>query len=469
MNFFQRLTMAARVAFPGRKAASIFAWPSWREGQPQWHLIDYKTYVAEGFNLNTLVYSAIMYKVRAMTAAPLRAYEGDPDSPQPLPADNELAQVVNRPNPYQSQTSFHSLNVVYLNVAGNAYVWFDRGNQAEGIPEAMYSLRPDRVFIVPGRSESGSSTIAGYVYVPEGAAIFAQKTSIERREMLNDGRASPILPANLMHIKLPNAGDPLEGLGYGLSPISPGARVIDVDNSVTHFLQLFFRNGVMLPGVFKTNQKLNPQVLARVKAQWKRMYGGYENWAEEVGVLEAGTEYQRVGLSFEEMGFEILDDRDESRILGPFGVPPILIGTRIGLGRSTYANYKTAREAFWDDTMVPETHLFGTDYAYYLAQPDEGWFVRYDFSKVPAFQERRIAVQGQHHDAFIAGAITRNEYRRVLGLTDIQDGNVYVITPQMIEIPVIPASLTDTDAGQIDAEGDTRKVLPWIKKKARAL
>ena len=61
----------------------------------------------------------------------------------------------------------------------------------------------------------------------------------------------------------------------------------------------------------------------------------------------------------------------------------------------------------------------------------------------------------------------------MLGLSDIQDGNVYVITPQMIEIPVIPA-LTDgnqeTDDGQIDAEGDTRKVLPWgpVKKKATA-
>ena len=68
-------------------------WPAWREGVPLWQIIDYQGYVNEGFNLNSLIYSAIMYKVRAMTAAPLRAWTGDVDTPTRLPADNPLLNI----------------------------------------------------------------------------------------------------------------------------------------------------------------------------------------------------------------------------------------------------------------------------------------------------------------------------------------------------------------------------------------
>lgn len=458
------------------KAATIFMWPTWREGVPLWHVIDYSGYVNEGFNLNSLIYSAIMYKVRAMTAAPLRAWTGDVDTPERLPADNPLQQLVARPNPHQSQTEMHGQNVVYLNVAGNAYIWIDRGDRedrytssaGEGLPTAMYSLRPDRVFIVPGKIE-GISTIVGYMYVPEGRSAYLRMSTVDRRKAEDDGRAFPIRREDIMHVKLPNPLDPLEGMGYGLSPLSAAARNTDVDNSVTHFLQLFFRQGVMLPGVLSTDTRLDDKTLARIKRQWKEMYGGYQQWAEEIGVLEAGTEYQRIGLTFQEMGFETLDDRNESRIMGPFGVAPILTGTRLGLNRSTYANYKEARQAFWEDTMVPETLLFETDFRYYLSVPDQEWFVGYDYSRVPAFQEIRNQQRAQFAQAWETGAATRNEYRRKLNLSPVEDGDVYRTQPTTIFIPMsmAPQAAGDsvTDEGSPEAEDDTRKALRSLEKK----
>ena len=455
-------------------------WPAWREGVPLWQIIDYAGYVNEGFNLNSLIYSAIMYKVRAMTAAPLRAWTGDVDTPERLPADNPLQQLVARPNPHQSWVEMHGQNVVYLNIAGNVYIWMDRGERddqftssaGEGLPTAMYSLRPDRVFIVPGRKD-GIATVLGYVYVPEGKSAFLRMNFDERARAMQDGRAVPIRREDIMHVKLPNPMDPLEGMGYGLSPLSAAARNTDVDNSVTHFLQLFFKQGVVLPGVLSTDARLDEKTLARIKRQWADMYGGYQQWASQVGVLEAGTEYQRIGLTFEEMGFETLDERNESRILGPFGVPPILTGTRLGLNRATYANYKEARQAFWEDTMVPETELFQTDLRYYLSIPDQEWFVGFDLSRVPAFQEIRNQQQVQFASGWEMGAITRNEYRRKLNLTPVDDGDVYRVQPTTIFIPMsaTPEMAGDavTEEGSPEVEDDTRKrrILQLVKKKAR--
>lgn len=338
------------------------AWPAWRDGKPEWQIVDLQSYVNEGFNLNSLIYSAIMYKARAARAAPLRAYTGNMDKPTPVPPNDPLALLLARPNQYQSGPEFHSLAQVYLNLAGNCYVYLDK-TRGKGVT-AMYLLRPDRMFIVPE-----GNGIKGYLYAPEG------------KSALNG--AIPFLPESVIHIKLPNPGDPLEGLGYGLSPISPLAKSADVDNRVTEFLNDFFKRGAMVNVALKFKMPLDDIQIARIRERWHEVYGGSNNWTE-VGIFDEDGEAQRLGMDFEEMGFETIDERNESRILGPFGVPPILIGTRTGLMRSTYSNYEEARKAFWEDTFVPELNLMEAEYQHALNRTDI--FVQFDYSEVPALQ-----------------------------------------------------------------------------------
>jgi HK97 family phage portal protein len=207
-------------------------WAPWRQLMPQWHLIDLQSYVNEGFAMNSLVYSAIMYKARTMMTAPLRAYKGDPDYPTRLSPKHSLSKLVARPNEHQSGTEFHALNVVYLNVAGNVYIYKDRKHRE------LQALRPDRVFIVP-TGNTVPAKLSHYLYVPEGKSPH-QDSSAE---------TFPILPEDMIHIKLPNPLDPLEGMGYGMSPMSACARDITIDNMVTDFLNTFFQKGTMLTGI----------------------------------------------------------------------------------------------------------------------------------------------------------------------------------------------------------------------------
>lgn len=340
-------------------------WPEWVNGNPQWRMVDVKAYIGEGFNQNSLIYSSVMWKAKNMTQAPLRAYEGDHENPSLLPVKHPLAQLLARPNEFQTQRQFMTLNEVFLNLTGNTYVLMDRPSP-NAPPTALYPLNPDNMRIIPidGRE-------IGYVFVPDGKAI-------------EDGL--PIVASDMIHVKLPNPLDTLQGQGYGLSPISSLARSADADNRVTGYMYSLFKRGLMMGGILQFKTPVSDNVAARTRKRWQEQYGGSDKWADNIGILDNGAEYQRIAPTFDELGFGPIDERNETRIMAPFGVAPILIGSRIGLMRSTYSNYEQARRATWEDTLIYEIGLFSEDFEYHLS-PDDGTFVQTDLSKVPALQQ----------------------------------------------------------------------------------
>ena len=391
-----------------------FIWPSWYNNQPQWQLINYEAYANEGYNANAVIYSAIMYKVRSITIAPLKAYAGTKEEPELLDADHPLQKLCSRPNRFQSWSEFQALATVYFNLSGNNYTVLERdGDQVVG----MYHLRPDRVFIIPTADKEHP---IGFWYVPEAQSWV-------------DG--IPYVPQDVIHFKLPNPMDPLDGLGYGISPLSPAAHSGDVDNDLTKFFRLFFKGGAMPPGVLSYDVPMMDDDVSRARERWMEIYGGYENW-KDVAVLDQGGTYEKVGFTFQEMDVSAIDARNESRIVAPFGVPLNLIESRPTLVQSTYNNKREDRTMFWEDTMTPELLWFETDYQYYL-QGSGGEFVQFDLSKVPALTMTQTERVDKFHAAHNANAVTTDEYRAELGL-DPMDGD----------------EITTTD----DIEGDNQQV-----------
>jgi len=356
--------------FVKRLPQRLFLWPDLTDQNiyQQWYSADYETFAREGFGLNSLIYSAIMYKVRAQSMAPLRAYTGDIQNPEPLPEDHPLSRLVKRPNPQMSWAEFQGYCTVSLNLDGNAFIAVRR-DENTNTPTELLPLRPDRVRILPSKRRE----LLGFAYIPEGQT--AQDNAV------------PILPEDMIHVKLPNPMDRFEGWGRGMSPLSCIAYSADVDNAVTKFVKIFFERGAMVRSILKVDSSLDRDTIEAIKERWREQYGGYENWAD-VGVLDQGVEHERLGLTFEEMGFLSVDERNEARVLGPFGVPGILVGSRLGLMRSTYSNYETARRSFWEDTFKPELGLFEDEYSYFLRMDrDPSAFVAFDFSEVPALQQ----------------------------------------------------------------------------------
>lgn len=348
------------VAMDFMTKAFSYRWPLWREGQVQWQAVDLRAYMEEGFSGNAIIYETVQYKAKASLSAPLRAYTGSLDAPVLAPPEHPLSKLVSRPNPYQDAESFRVLLEIYLNLTGNAYILLDRPSR-NADPEGLYLLRPDRMFIVPGQG-----TIRGFKYKPEGESIRG---------------AQAFLPQDIIHIKLPNPADTLEGMGYGLSPITPIAKTVDVDNALGEFLKLWIDGAPQFPFVVTYDTALDSDAPAEIRAKYKEIHGGHENWNDFL-ILDQGAAIQKIGYNFEEMGFQTIDDRNEPRMTGVFGVSPVLIASRIGLNNSAYANIETYKRTFWTDTMVPELRLMEGPLRYHLASQD-GAFVAFDLTGIP--------------------------------------------------------------------------------------
>lgn len=399
-QIFQKGFPGGPIRLPSSKKAAPYVWPVMRNGELEWTMMDFESYAEEGFQTNTLIYMAIMYKVRAYAQTHVCAYQGDPDNPTKAPPTHDLSRLLARPNQEMSWVQFQSTNLVYLNLSGNFFVWLDRPSP-EALPTAMYPLRPDRVKILVRDQK-----IVGYLYIPEG-------------KRPADG--VPLLPQDVMHVKLPNPLDPLEGFGYGLSPMSPLAKSGDVDNAVTDFLKIFFQQGAQVNGILKFDVPLDPEQVDEIQERWKQKYGGVGNWAE-VGVLDQGGNYERTGMTFNEMGFESLDARNETRVVGPFGVPLILLGTRLALERSTYANYEEARKAFWEDTFQYEVNLIEDEFSYYLQTDDA--YIKHDYTGVHAFKQDTPNLVKAAKDLWSMG-VPLNQAVKAVGLRmeDVEGGD----------------------------------------------
>ncbi len=458
MSIFSKITGLFKAK--PKQSNTPFYWPEWRDGKPLWKMTNYDAYIREGFNMNALLYACIMYKARAASTVLLKAYTGDAEAPEALPADNELSMLCARPNRHQSWIEFMMQRITYINVSGNNFAFMQPG--AGGAPEAVYNLRPDRVYIQPAKVD-GKYTVKGYWYVPEGASVYAALDTDAQTQLANDGHVFPILPEDMAHVKLPNPGDPLEGMGYGMSPFGPLARNADVDNRVTEFLNNLFKRGMMPQGMISFKTQIDDLTAGRFLERWREKYGGSENWFEPL-MLDNEATYQRLGLNFDEMGFKSIDERNETRMCMPFGVPPILVGARIGLMRSTYSNYEQAQKAFWTDTMLPELKMFEVEDQYFLNRPEQNAFVQNDLSAVAVLQGDIIQQTEAAYKLWAMGTPANLAMSTVgIKMQPIPGGDIGYISAG-----VFPAGSTPAIQEQApeSVDEDTRKsIIPFSSKK----
>ncbi len=405
-----------------------YIWPFFSGGQPLWRSYDYRTLVEEGYNVNALVYEAISYKMDAKAMAPLKAWTGTADQREPADPSHPLAQLVARPNPYQSLTEFEDLAVGYLSLAGESFIALDRPDE-NSLPTSMFTLRPDRVHIIP--NPRNAKEVLGYFYDPTG---------------VNTPDAGiPIMFQDMMHVKRANLLDPLDGLGRGQPPVASSAHSIDVDNDVTEFLSLFFQRGAAPQGILTIDEPMDDGTITRFQDRWQEIYGNFRNWVKPLVASGKGAKYQRIGLSFDEMGFETIDERNETRILGSIGVPAVLVGARVGLKLSTNrATIEGLRKTYWEDRFIPELMRFQTEYQYYL-RGDDGVFVAYDLSSVPALALNVPLLTTAAKEMWSMG-VPSNQSFKAVGLKSVGDvpgGNIgYLpisLVPSGSSISVDPA------------------------------
>ena len=314
MKFRDRLKYAAQILTgkndrgfqlrqPTQTRQMPFSLPVWGRHSEIAPLVNYESYVNEGYKLNPIIYSCIRKIARTAPAANL-VIEREIDGQREIVANHVLLETFQNPNPYLSAFDFKVLVHTYLNLVGEVYVikvGFGGRVGRPTKPGEFYLPRPDLMRPVPSKNGNG---LDGFVYVGL------------------DGKRVPFGPDEVIHIKYYDPADPFNGFGRGLSPLSAAARMADIDNRMTVMIRDFFEGGAIVSGLLKVkHQIIDDDEMQRLHNRLKLQYSmsSDKQWYDMI--LDADADYQRIGLYFDEMALPDLRSLAESRVCSVFDIP----------------------------------------------------------------------------------------------------------------------------------------------------
>jgi len=412
MNLLNRIRTAWQLAplvdTPSeQKQAVATRVEQWKIDRPEYPETNFYNLVSNGWRRNELIYACV--NKTAHTSSQVELEVEDTRTDETL-SEHPLKALLQAPNPFMSESDFWASVVIYQKFAGRAVyeIEFTRG----GIPARLWPLRPDWLFPLP----SQNNFIGGYEYCPPGLPSAILK------------------PFQVVDFKL---FDPLNQY-HAWPPVAVAARVGTVDNEATDHIKAILQSGGVPPGILTSKMMLQDSQVTDIRRRWKERYGGGKNNLEPA-VLDSDASYQKTGFNFQELGYDFIDGRNEARICMVLDVPPIIVGAKVGLDRSTYSNYKEARTAWWEDSLTP-LYFNHNDVIYNQLvkrhYPNENIKTAWNLTRVPALRDDQDALWKRASEAFKGGAITLNEFYAQVGEDEIGPmGDVYLRSVATIEVP----------------------------------
>jgi len=356
-------------------------------GQPRWTPRRYDRLAEEGYRRNVIAFRCIRAIAQAAAAMPVLLYEGTRELQQ-----HPLLALLQQPNPQQGKAQLLEALYAYYLITGNAYVEAVRVD-ASSAPRELWVLRPDRVKVVPG----AQGVPAAYEYSAGGRQV----------RWLADALTGQ---SDVLHFK---GFHPLDDW-YGQGPLEAALQSIDQHNQASSWNQSLLQNAARPSGALVYAPKEGPALLseeqfARLKQELEEQIEGALNAGRPL-LLEGGLDWRAMSLSPTDMDWRQGRDGVAREIALAFGVPAQLIGLP---DSQTYANYREARMAFYEDTVLPLAFALRDALNNWLT-PLFGPTLRldYDLDAVSALSPQREALWAR---ISAADFLTSEEKRQAVG------------------------------------------------------
>ena len=372
----------------------------------------YQDLAKDGYMQNAIVYRCVNEIANGASAVPYMIKQGDD-----VLEYHPIMDLLDRPNPLQSNSEFFASLYGYLLLSGNSYVLkVGAENQA---PSELHLLRPDRITIKGGQN-----------YIPEKYQYIISGRVHAEYEVDQETAQS-----DLKQIKLWN---PLDDY-YGLSPLAAGALEIDQHNMAAKHNVNLLNNGARPSGavVFKPKDdqgfavNLTESQRQQLLTDLNNRFSGTSNAGRPM-LLEGDFDWKEMGLSPKDMDFGNLKHMATTDIALCFGVPSQLVGVP---DAQTYANVAEARLALYEETIIPYLKKIESDMNEWLVPMfGEELMFCYDIDSIPALSERRKKIYENVSMAVREGIITRNEARERLGLSPLNGADDLLVNAALFPL-----------------------------------
>lgn len=394
---------------------------------------DYENFSKEGYQQNVILFRAIFEIAKAAATIPLILRNST--TLKETKKDHILLQRLRRPNPQQGGSTLFESHYSYKLIAGNAFMEAVRPQPTEP-PREFYSLRPDRFEIQAGPKGFPSS----YIYTAAGTRkVFKVDFVTGQSDILHDKSFHP-------------TDD-----WWGLSPVEPGGMSIDQHNEAGKWNMKTLQNAAVPSGALELQSVrkkdgteswpiLTDQQFKNLSKKIDERMTGADNARRPV-FFEGGLKWVQMALSHIDMDWSNGQDRAARNICHSVGFPPQLLGIP---GDNTYSNYKEARLALYELTVLPFTSItVGELNNWMVPMFDPKLELAIDPDSIEALAPRRSEVWEKVQQA---NWLTVNEKREATGYDLIGDeGNVILVPVGMVPLESIDI---DTGDGGDDDEGD---------------
>lgn len=327
--------------------------------------------------------------------------------------EHPLLDLLMRPNPMQGQGMFFESLVAFYCISGNTYIE-SVGPSPKAPPLELWVHRPDRMKIL-----AGSLGLPGkYVYSIGGNSKSWDVDQITGKSAI-------------LQIKTFNPTDDW----YGMSPIEAAMYAVDQHNEAGRWNLSLLQNSAQPSGAFmvKTDAgNANGQLTQPQFENLKRMIDDGHSGARNAGrpmLLEGGLDWKQMSLSPKDMDW--IDSKNTSArdISLAFGYPPLLLNIP---GDNTFANYKEARMAFYEDTVLPLMDRIRDEFNNSIT-PAFGDELRLDYDRddIEALSPKREAKFKMVNDA---NFLSINEKREALDYEPTEGGDVVLVASGMVPL-----------------------------------
>jgi HK97 family phage portal protein len=313
--------------------------------------------------------------------------------------------LLNSPNETQGKSEFLREYFSTLLLSGEG---FCEGVFGRRQPQFLYVRRPDRITLELGNYKQ---VIENYIFKV-------------------NGRQKKIPENEMSFIKYFNPIDDWRGM----SPITAASLSIDINNEYKKWNFGYLANGARPSLAIKlaADTEITPDQKARLKEQFTQENTGAYNVGKPL-LLTGGADVTQIGSRPSEMdGIE--GQKLTAREIGLiFGIDPILMGDT---SSSTYNNKQQAKKDFFTDTAFPLFQMWIDELNRWLT-PYYGENLVLSFDRnISELADDIKELLEVYSKAWELGAITRNEYRMKLQLSQTPDGNVYKTKLQDIYTPM---------------------------------
>jgi HK97 family phage portal protein len=383
---------------------------AWHVGQAVWTDRRYDRIADEAYVRNAVAYRCVKLISSNAAAVPWLLHNRKTEV-----EDHELLDLLKKPAPMHSGATLFEAFFAYLLLAGNSYL--EAVGPDSGLPKELWSLRPDRMRVVPGKQ----ALPMAYEYEANGQKVRWDVDPIRG--------TSPILHLKEFH--------PIDDW-YGLSRVDPAAYAVDRHNAASAHNKALLDNGARPSGVLvfqpvqggtgEPSQNAPKEVLKAAEERLLSRYSGPENAGRPM-VLGGNVKWEEMAFSPKDMDFGKGKDDAARDICTAFGVPHLLIVP----GSATYSNVKEAKLELWEDTILPLLDR-GKDALNEWLTPrfGERLALSHDLDEIPALEPRREAKRKSVTDLLDKGVIDADEAREALQYGPRAAGAVKKIEPTVL-------------------------------------